>query len=180
MRENIKNVGLILAIVIAGVSLPTSIISIMNKPTTLITEVNNYYYNNTIIERYYYNETDSELNINYTESTITFLNLTNNPEWFYNISYNLIKNYKVFFDINNTFAINQIFCYIIPDYLFEFWIDSNPLEDYYHIGGIKVFSGAFDHFSFWIPESSGIWHFAWFYSGVANNVTIKTIYPLIN
>ena len=49
MRENIKNVGLILALVIAGVSLPTSIISIMNKPTTPITETNNYYYNTTIV-----------------------------------------------------------------------------------------------------------------------------------
>ena len=32
MRENIKNVGLILALVIAGISLPTSIISVMDKP----------------------------------------------------------------------------------------------------------------------------------------------------
>ncbi len=55
MSQNVKNIGLILALVIAGVSLPTSIISVMNRPTTPITEVNNYYYNNTIIERY--NET---------------------------------------------------------------------------------------------------------------------------
>ena len=48
MRENVKNVGLILAIAIAGVSLPTSIISFTNKPTSLITEINNYYYNNTL------------------------------------------------------------------------------------------------------------------------------------
>jgi len=46
MRENVKNVGLILALIIAGVSLPTSIISLTNKPTTLITEINNYYGNN--------------------------------------------------------------------------------------------------------------------------------------
>ena len=31
MRESIKNIGLILAIVVAGISLPTSIISIMNE-----------------------------------------------------------------------------------------------------------------------------------------------------
>jgi hypothetical protein len=43
---------LILAIAIAGVSLPTSIFSIMSKPTSLITEINNYYYNNTVIETY--------------------------------------------------------------------------------------------------------------------------------
>ncbi|MFX0035169.1 MAG: hypothetical protein ACFE9I_05965 [Candidatus Hermodarchaeota archaeon] len=41
-----------MALVITGVSLPTSVISIMSKPTQPITEVNNYYYNNTVIERY--------------------------------------------------------------------------------------------------------------------------------
>ncbi len=51
MREKIKNVGLILALIIAGVSLPTSIMSFMEKPTC-IAEINNYYYNSTIIERY--------------------------------------------------------------------------------------------------------------------------------
>jgi len=51
MRENIKSIGLILAIAIAGISLPTSIMSFMDKPTH-ITEINNYYYNNTVIEQY--------------------------------------------------------------------------------------------------------------------------------
>ena len=46
MREKVKSIGLILAIAIAGISLPTRIISFMNKPTQ-ITEINNYYYNNT-------------------------------------------------------------------------------------------------------------------------------------
>jgi len=50
MRENVKNVALILALIIAGVSLPTSIVSMMEKPTH-ITEINNYYYNNTVIEQ---------------------------------------------------------------------------------------------------------------------------------
>jgi len=50
MRENIKNVSLILAIIIAGVSLPTSIISFTNKPTAPITEINNYYYTNNETE----------------------------------------------------------------------------------------------------------------------------------
>ena len=52
MRENLKSAGLVLALVIAGVSLPTSIMSFTNKPTTPINETNNYYYNNTVIERY--------------------------------------------------------------------------------------------------------------------------------
>ena len=51
MRENIKSIGLIFAILVAGISLPTSIKSFMDKPTQ-ITEINNYYYNNTVIETY--------------------------------------------------------------------------------------------------------------------------------
>ena len=52
MRENIKSVGLILAIAIASISLPTSVISMMSKPPSNDTETNNYYYNTTIIEQY--------------------------------------------------------------------------------------------------------------------------------
>jgi len=51
MREKVKSLGLILAIAIAGITLPTSIMSFMDKPTH-ITEINNYYYNNTVIEQY--------------------------------------------------------------------------------------------------------------------------------
>lgn len=56
MRENIKSIGLILAIVVASISLPTSIISFMNKPTTPITEINNYYY-----EENYYGNNETEI-----------------------------------------------------------------------------------------------------------------------
>jgi hypothetical protein len=56
MRENIKNVGLILAMIIAGVSLPTSIMAFTNKPTTPITEINNYYY-----EENYYGNNKTEI-----------------------------------------------------------------------------------------------------------------------
>lgn len=71
MRENIKNVGLILALVIAGVSLPTSIVSMTSKPTIPITEINNYYYNNTVIETY--NNTIIE---RYNNSIIVIVNNT--------------------------------------------------------------------------------------------------------
>ena len=43
MRENVKSIGLILALIIAGVSLPTSIISIMNKPKEEQKEEQNFY-----------------------------------------------------------------------------------------------------------------------------------------
>ncbi|MFX0105361.1 MAG: hypothetical protein ACFE75_07715 [Candidatus Hodarchaeota archaeon] len=52
MKDRVKNISLILAIVIAGISLPTSIVSFMDPPTTPIIEIYNYYYNNTIIEKY--------------------------------------------------------------------------------------------------------------------------------
>lgn len=53
MRENIKSIGIILAIVVASISLPTSIISFMNTP---ITEINNYYY-----EENYYGNNETEI-----------------------------------------------------------------------------------------------------------------------
>ncbi|KKL22866.1 hypothetical protein LCGC14_2431110 [marine sediment metagenome] len=53
MREQFKNVGVVLALIIAGFSLPTSIMSLTSKAATPITEVDNYYYyNNTVIERF--------------------------------------------------------------------------------------------------------------------------------
>jgi hypothetical protein len=52
MKDRVKNIGLIFAVVISGISLPTSIVSFVDKPTAPIIEIYNYYYNNTIIERY--------------------------------------------------------------------------------------------------------------------------------
>ena len=49
-RENIKNIGLILALIIAGISIPISIISFGNKTTI----INNYYY-----EQNYYGKNES-------------------------------------------------------------------------------------------------------------------------
>ena len=52
MKDRVKNISMILAIVIAGISLPTSIVSFIDKPAAPIIEIHNYYYNTTIIERY--------------------------------------------------------------------------------------------------------------------------------
>jgi len=51
MNDRVKNISLIFAVVIAGISLPTSIISVMDKPRH-VTETYNYYYNTTITEQY--------------------------------------------------------------------------------------------------------------------------------
>jgi len=170
-KMNRKNIGILIGFMILfSMCLIPTMFLLNQKP------IINYYYE----ENYYTkNETISELNINYIETSITFLNLTDNPKWFYSVSYNLISGYEIFFDINNTFYINPIYCYIIPDYLFEIWNEDNR-EHYYHIGGIKAFINNLEYFSFWIPENSGVWHFCWWYSGVANNITIKTIYPIFN
>jgi len=56
MRESIKSIGLILAIVVAGISLSASIISFMNKSPTPTTEINNYYY----YEENYYGNNETE------------------------------------------------------------------------------------------------------------------------
>ncbi|NVM36374.1 MAG: hypothetical protein HWN81_12320 [Candidatus Lokiarchaeota archaeon] len=52
MREKTQNIGLIVAIIVAGVSLPTAIISFSREPT-----VNNYYTNNYYYNQAYYNQT---------------------------------------------------------------------------------------------------------------------------
>lgn len=71
MRENIKNLSLILALILAGVSLPTSIISFSNKPGIPITEINNYHYNNTVVETF--NNTTIE---RYNNTIIVIVNNT--------------------------------------------------------------------------------------------------------
>ena len=91
MRENIKSVGLILAIAIASISLPTSIVSMMGKPSNT-TEINNYYYNNTVIETY--NNTIIET---YNNTIIQTYNNT------------IIERYNntIIVIVNNTIIINE-------------------------------------------------------------------------
>jgi len=96
MRENVKSVGLILALIIAGVSLPTSIMSFMEKPTH-ITEINNYYYNNTVIERY--NTTIIERH-NITMEYYHF-GVVESQSWFLNITFD-ITNITIFIFVIST------------------------------------------------------------------------------
>lgn len=110
MRENIKNISLILAIVIAGVSLPTSIVSIIDKPNKLTT-VNNYYnntvneqYNTTIIEQYnntiieQYNTTIINNNTIIYNNTIINNNTITEPEPYYiQELLNIEDFYSIFF-----------------------------------------------------------------------------------
>ena len=132
MRENVKNVGLILALIIAGVSLPTSIMSFTNRPTTPITEVNNYYYNTTIIEQYnitiieQYNNTIVYNNTVYefTNQTLDFYHFTNIVDTanFLNLTYNITKDslllvYETFITYNHnpTMEIYKDSVIVIPE-----------------------------------------------------------------
>jgi len=107
MRDNIKNTVLVLALVIAGISLPTSIMSIMNKPTTPITEVNNYYYNNTVIERF--NDT-----IIVNNTIIEYYNTTTI------VNNTIIEYYNTTTILNNTVIINNTI-YEFPNSTIEFY-----------------------------------------------------------
>jgi hypothetical protein len=98
MRENIKNVGLILALVIAGVSLPTSIISVMDKPIIIHeTIIENHYYNQTIVVNNTIIETfNNTITINNTEylpinRTIEYYHFgsVQPNEFFFNATFNI-------------------------------------------------------------------------------------------
>ncbi len=112
MRNKIKNIVLMLAITIAGVSLPTSIlISMMSKPTTPITEVNNYYYNNTVIERY--NDTiitKPDERINYPLMRDDFHFNSSDMEYFMVYIYNASKN-NLLWVITNSSHISEMNVY---------------------------------------------------------------------
>lgn len=167
MRENIKNAGLILAIIIAGVSLPTSIISVMDKPITPITEVNNYYYNNTVIERYndtvivwvnntvVVNETvvddypipDRSKPIEYH----TFISNVSNP--YYIVKYNLSENDIYYIDC----VIYPLRAQISPEInvvqesWLELWINSS--------GYYGEFTAGLSYRSSWSPPFLDTWCF---------------------
>jgi len=124
MKENVKNAGLILALIIAGVSLPTSIMSFTNKPTP-ITEIHNYYYNTTIIEQYnttiieQYNTTIIE---QYNTTILVPLNRSLNPT-IETINYNefdyVIYSYN--FTYNDFFWYSWNYTKLTGGYAFEMW-----------------------------------------------------------
>ncbi|KKK81048.1 hypothetical protein LCGC14_2817370 [marine sediment metagenome] len=123
-----KSIGLILAIIIAGISLPTSIVSFMNGPRIVHeTIIENHYYNqtlvvnNTIIEEHYYNETiieqynntiieqyNNTIVINNTvyipiNRTMEYFHFSSVPanEFFFNVTFNLTDTTIVVFTVSS-------------------------------------------------------------------------------
>ena len=117
MKENIKNAGLILALIIAGASLPTSIMSFTSRPTTPITEIRNYYYNTTIIEQY--NTTIIE---QYNTTILVPLNHSLNPtiETIDYYVFDYVK-YSYNFTCNDFFWYSWNYSKLTGSYAFEMW-----------------------------------------------------------
>ncbi|KKM60217.1 hypothetical protein LCGC14_1544060 [marine sediment metagenome] len=69
MREKLSNIGLVIAIIVAGISLPTAIVSFSKTPNVNYYYDTNNYYNQTYFNQTYYNQTwnnGPDLEPNYT------------------------------------------------------------------------------------------------------------------
>ena len=175
MREKIVNIGLIIALIVAGVSLPTAIISFSREPT-----VNNYYTDNFYYNQTYYNQTwygdfpDPEPF--YPPETNTFVDLMGNPDWFYDSVYNLTGDYIIYWYINcSDQTSNSFSVYICQDYMFDLWNEDRDAHYYLISRGIYISQGFASQS--WTVNSSDTWHICWRYdhSVTVTNVTIRTI-----
>jgi hypothetical protein len=139
MRENIKNVGLILAIIIAGVSLPTSIMSFTNNPTTPITEINNYYY-----EENYYGNNETEI-FTVPLQIWEFIDVEQD-ETFFTVNYTIDCKNWLYISGNETLGNQEIQLNI---YLVN-WVN---MGNYRLVAQFEITSGSY--ISEWSPKVSG-------------------------
>lgn len=174
MRDNIKNIGLILAIAIAGISLPIGIIGFTKDATINNYYTNNYYTtNNTTI----INNSTTIINNNITAiepEPITYplirneiiLEHTYQAELF-NFTYNATYNHRFYYWIvkNDTNAvINDIWVYdkVIYDFGFtnpytKLTMGNQPfLESYYMFPYTSEWILSFDIFADYVAEDNPI------------------------
>lgn len=116
MRENIKSVGLILAIAIASVSLPIGIMG-FNKDAT----INNYYTNN------YYTTNNNTTIIN-NNTTIINNNNTYIPETTPK-DFPLIQETMIFYECNDSYSFSYIFNITSLGYRLDFAILRNETRN---------------------------------------------------
>lgn len=135
MRENVKNMVLVLALVIAGVSLPTSAISFMREPTIIV-------YENTIVEQY--NNTIIE-EYNYTiieEYNNTIIELYNNTIIYNNTIYDYanqtIELYHFYNIADESFFLNLTYD-ITNDTLFQI---TGAFNNYVNHPGLQIFKDS--------------------------------------
>ena len=189
MRENIKSIGLIFAILVAGISLPTSIKSFMDKPTQ-ITEINNYYYNNTVIETY--NNTIIE---RYNNTIIVWVNNTvvvnetiveetpipdrSKPVEPHVFNINTTHPHYI---MNYTIGNNEVYQYLFRAYPLRaityprFTVVQSAWLDTFINSGYKdgdFFSSGFSGSGYWYPPFLDNWYFVVYYDSgmpyLANN-----------
>lgn len=136
MRENIKSIGIILAIVVASISLPTSIISFMNTP---ITEINNYYY-----EENYYGNNETEI-FTLPLQIWEFIDVEND-ETFLTVNYTLDCKNWLYISGNETLGdqLVQINIYFVN------WVNmgNNRLEAQFELNSASYITS-------WSPKVSG-------------------------
>ena len=164
MKKSIEQLGILVSIIIASVSLPTAVISLNQDPI-----INNYNSYNI-----YNNQTDSI--IQYPPTTITLVNLEGpSPEWFYHQLYNLTGNHVINWYVNKSFAAEFFYVYMIQDYLFEVW---NATHDSAYAYNAYGFSTSMIYNREWTVPFSDVWHFSWVYkppSATSVDITIRTI-----
>lgn len=119
-RQNYQQIGFIIALVVAGVSLPTSIISLTREPTIINDYFNDAYYNQTY--NYYnqtiygYNETETDYtkplettehyNLNQYECILRNFTLnSNHVYWFY---WNASTSFMLRFWVVRTFFYENV------------------------------------------------------------------------
>ena len=91
-KQIYQKIGVIAALIIAGISLPTSVITFLRPPGTT-TVVNNYYYNNTVVETY--NNTIIEVYNNtliYNNTIFEYTNQTKDTIFYITAAYNNYVN----------------------------------------------------------------------------------------
>ena len=139
-RQNYQQYGLILALIVAGVSLPTAVISLTREPTI----INHNYYNT------YYNQTNN----NYYNQTYYGDNETN-TEPDYSKPLEIVEYTNVFKPFNTTHSFNissgHLYHYVFldtsdypPTYLsdyneFYFWMVSDSMLPFFLESGIGYY-----------------------------------------
>lgn len=177
MRENVKSVGLILAIAIASVSLPIGIMG-FNKDAI----INNYYTNN-----YYTTNNTTIVNIDNSTTIIggdneteaitypleieNYYNITTASGFFANNTLELYSNNIVIFTVNKTDNVD-IELYLIQDSMYYFWLEAKDSTFTYDVWS---FSNMY-HKRVWNIPYHDIWYLE--YRVLSNpytvNITIMT------
>jgi len=175
MRENLKSIGLILAIAIASVSLPIGIMG-YNKTPIVNYYTENYYTTNnntTIINNYdeENNETSEPIeHITYPLEITNYYNISF-PVPYYPFNYftervfNISENNVLVWRFNisdDSVGVGGVGAIAIRDSMYDLWTNhSGYLDD--SLGSVSNPSNQVSQSFYWIPPFQSLWHIV-FYS----------------